>query len=128
MEIMTNQVNSVALENKSLTNKVLPVESEIVSEVPIKPSKVDSAAESSQSDNTKESLQSAVAHINEHMQKMERSLQFTIDEGSGKEVVTVLDTNTAEIIRQFPSEETLIIARQIAEQKDDVVNLFSSQA
>lgn len=127
MEITTNQVKPVVLETLALTKTPLS-ESEAVTKVAVESSKESSATMNTQNENAAESLQNAVAQINEHMQKLERSLQFTIDEGSGKEVVTVLDKNTEEIIRQFPSEETLVIARQIAEQKDDVVNLFSSQA
>ncbi len=125
MEIITNQVKPIALEGLPST-KISSVESKLV-EKP-QQAETDKVTLKPQDENTTESLQNAVAQINEYMQKLERSLQFTIDEGSGKEVVTVLDKNTEEIIRQFPSEETLVIARQIAEHKDDVVNLFSSQA
>jgi len=123
MEITTNQVNPVALEGRAPT-KASPVEAELVEKAAVE---VAVAKEEPEAKDATESLQSAVAEINDHMQNLERSLQFTVDDGSGKEVVTVLDKNTKEIIRQFPSEEVLIIARQLAEQKDDVVSLFSSQ-
>jgi flagellar protein FlaG len=129
MEIINNRVNPVALEGYSptkaspvvaavngLAEKVATV-STAGTALTVKPEEVI----------PRESLQSAVAQINDYMQHVERSLQFTIDEASGKDVVTVLDKKTEEIIRQFPSEEVLVIARQIAEQKDGVVSLFSSQ-
>ncbi|NQY25775.1 MAG: flagellar protein FlaG [Piscirickettsiaceae bacterium] len=74
------------------------------------------------------SLQDAVAQINDHVQNLQRSLLFTVDEESGKDVVTVLDSETDEVIRQYPSEEVLVIARQLAANKEDVLNLFSGQA
>lgn len=41
-----------------------------------------------------------------------RSLQFKVDEDSGRNVVTVLDGDTGDVIRQIPSEELLdVIAR-----------------
>jgi len=126
MEITTNQINPVALEGLVLT-KASPVEAEVVEQAVVESSVENTVPVESQTDKATEALESAVAQINEHMQNVERRLQFTIDDGSGKEVVTVLDKNTDEIIRQFPSEEVLVIARQIAEQKDDVVSLFSSQ-
>jgi len=123
MEITTNQVNPVALEGRTPT-KASSVEAELIEKAAVE---VAVATQEPEAKDATESLQSAVAEINDHMQNLERSLQFTIDDGSGKEVVTVLDKSTKEIIRQFPSEEVLVIARQIAEQKDDVVSLFSSQ-
>lgn len=75
-----------------------------------------------------EELSAAVASINDFAQNLQRSLQFSIDEGSGRNVVTVLDKQTEEIIRQFPAEEILAFARRIVEQQDDTINLFSSEA
>lgn len=127
MEITNNHVNPVALEGRTPTraSSVVAVEKVIadkaVAVIPlqtaptVKPDEV----------TLRESLQSAVAQINKHMQNVERSLQFTIDEDSGKDVVTVLDKKTEEIIRQFPSEEVLIIARQIAENRDSSFSLMN---
>jgi len=126
MEITTNQVNPVSLEGHALT-KASSVEGNVVETASVETIVETAVPAESQTEDSTEALKSAVAQINEHMQNVERSLQFTIDDDSGKEVVTVLDKKTEEIIRQFPSEEVLVIARQIAEQKDDVVSLFSSQ-
>jgi flagellar protein FlaG len=68
-----------------------------------------------------------VSDINNYVQNLQRSLLFTVDEESGKDVVTVLDTETEEVIRQYPSEEVLVIARRLAEQGDEALNLFSSR-
>ena len=75
-----------------------------------------------------EELSAAVASINDFAQNLQRNLQFSIDEGSGRNVVTVLDKQTEEIIRQFPAEEVLAFARRIVEQQDETINLFSSEA
>ena len=129
MEITNNQVNPVALEGltptkaSSVVAAVNVVAEQVATIVPAETAltvKRDGVS-------LRESLQSAVAQLNDYMQNVERSLQFTIDEDSGKDVVTVLDKKTEEIIRQFPSEEVLVIARQIAEQRDGVVSLFSSK-
>jgi flagellar protein FlaG len=129
MEITNNQVNPVALEGRAPTKA-----SSVVAAVKMVAEKVATVAPAETALTVKpeevslrESLQTAVAQLNDYMQNVERSLQFTIDEDSGKDVVTVLDKKTEEIIRQFPSEEVLVIARQIAEQRDGVVSLFSSQ-
>lgn len=127
MEITNNKTNPVALEGLTPT-KASSVETvaKVVAEK-VAPALSVEAPESEKTDETgqTESLQTAVAKINEHMQNVERSLQFTIDEDSGKDVVTVSDRKTEEIIRQFPSEEVLVIARQIAENSDKPVSLMS---
>lgn len=70
----------------------------------------------------------AVSQINDYVQNVQRSLQFSIDETSGRNVVRVIDKTTDEVIRQIPIEEVLVIARTIAEQLDEGISLFSSQA
>lgn len=44
---------------------------------------------------------------------MNRDLNFRIDENSGRTVVTVLDGETEEVIRQIPSEEMLRMAEAL---------------
>jgi len=74
------------------------------------------------------SLQSAVTIMNEHVQNLHRNLQFTVDDDSGRSVVTVMDSETDEVIRQIPSEEMLEFARRFAVDNDDGAALFTSQA
>ena len=72
-------------------------------------------------------VEAAVERINDHMQTIHRTLQFTVDEASGRDVVTVTDTATEEVIRQYPSDEILAIARRLAEERDKAIQLFQSQ-
>jgi flagellar protein FlaG len=59
-------------------------------------------------------MQNAVASINKYLRDTAKSVQFNIDASTGKTVVNVVDSNTHEVIRQMPSEETLAIARAIS--------------
>ena len=61
---------------------------------------------------TKE-LKAAVLDINEYVQSIQRTLQFSIDEETGTTVVKVLNSETQEVIRQFPPEEVLALARHL---------------
>ena len=81
-----------------------------------------------QAESQRQQLDQAVSQINDYVQNVQRSLQFSVDELSGRNVVTVIDKQTEEVIRQIPTEEVLTIARTIAEQFDEGLNLFSSQA
>jgi flagellar protein FlaG len=74
-------------------------------------------------------LKQAVSQLNDFVQNMQRDLQFSIDKESGTMVVKVIDAKSEKVIRQMPSEETLRLARSLAEQSDDVTfNIFNSKA
>lgn len=60
-----------------------------------------------------ESLESAVQDMAASVQHRQRALQFSVDESSGRTVITVLDKITAEVIRQIPSEEVLSLAARM---------------
>ncbi|HKO88579.1 MAG TPA: flagellar protein FlaG [Burkholderiales bacterium] len=62
-------------------------------------------------------IEAVVEQLNRMMQRMNNSLQFEVDRSTGKTVVRVLDSNTNEILRQFPSEEVLAIARALENAK-----------
>lgn len=59
------------------------------------------------------SLKQATDKLNQTIKMMAVNLQFQVDEETGIDVVKVVDTDTKEVIRQFPSEEILAIAKAI---------------
>lgn len=65
-------------------------------------------------------LEEAVAHLQDYVQNVNRSLQFEIDDSSGMVVVQVYARDSGELIRQIPSEEAL----RLAEQLDDARTLL----
>ncbi|MBL4827724.1 MAG: flagellar protein FlaG [Spongiibacteraceae bacterium] len=58
-------------------------------------------------------LQSAVTKLNDYVQNIQRTLAFTVEEKTGITVVQVYDTETEELIRQIPAEETIKLAASI---------------
>ena len=60
-----------------------------------------------------ERVESAVSKISDFVQSFQRDLQFTVDKESDRLVVKVVDSETQEVIRQIPSEETLRIAKSL---------------
>lgn len=58
-------------------------------------------------------LQNAADSINKAMQQSNKSLEFTVDTSTKKSVVKLIDSETGDTIRQFPSEEMLAISRSI---------------
>lgn len=73
-------------------------------------------------------LRDAVSRINEYVQAEQRSIRFSVDEITGRDVVTVLDRETEEVIRQIPLEEVLVFARNLAEQNAEDLSLFNGLA
>lgn len=58
-------------------------------------------------------LGDSIKRLNEFMQASRRELQFIVDEDSGRQVVKVVDSDTAKVIRQFPSEEVVALSRAL---------------
>ncbi|MEM7209377.1 MAG: flagellar protein FlaG [Pseudomonadota bacterium] len=65
-----------------------------------------------------EKLSAAVRDINDYVQRVQRTLQFSVDDDTGTTVVKVLDSETDEVIRQFPPEEALALARHLQASQD----------
>lgn len=59
------------------------------------------------------SLTQATDQLNQAIQLRAKNLQFTIDKSTGIHVVKVIDTQTNEVIRQFPSEDILAMAKAL---------------
>lgn len=53
----------------------------------------------------------AVRRANEFIKPVSDSVEFSLDQDSGRLVVKMVDLETRQIIRQFPSEEMLSLAR-----------------
>lgn len=60
-----------------------------------------------------EELQDAIDVMNNAVAIQKRSLSFSIDDDSGREVIKVVDFKTSELIRQIPSEELLKVAQDV---------------
>ena len=60
-----------------------------------------------------ETLKKAVQDLTRGVQNLQRSLQFSIDEASGRTVIKVVDKETQEVIRQIPEEDVLALAARL---------------
>lgn len=65
-------------------------------------------------------LSDAISRVESFLQGQNRNLAFSIDENTERSVVTVLDSDTGDVIRQIPSEELLDLAERIQELQQDV--------
>lgn len=58
-------------------------------------------------------LKQAVENINKTLKQSNKNLEFSVDTDTKKVLVKLVDTDTGDVIREFPSEEALAIARSI---------------
>lgn len=66
-------------------------------------------------------LESTVQHLNAQMIESRRALRFQVDDSSGRTIITVLNPETGEIVRQIPSAELLALARWLAGESEGLV-------
>lgn len=72
------------------------------------------------------SIEKTVEQISEFVNANARGLRFRLDDASGHMVVTVLNPNSGEVIRQIPTEEFLQIASTLRQYGE--VHLVDKEA
>ena len=60
-----------------------------------------------------EQLKNVVDGINRALKQANRSVEFSVDKDTQKQVVKLVDSETGDVIRQFPTDEMLAISRAI---------------
>lgn len=75
-------------------------------------------------DESRKEVAQAVAQLNDYIQSVQRDLKFTLDEASGRSVITVIDSQSNEVIRQIPEEITLSLAQKL--NNEEPLLLFSA--
>ena len=98
-------------KSEELSNKV-----DIPQEQLDKDKKADEAKDLAQSANVADAMKT----ISEFINMPVRTVNFTQDDGSEKTVIKIFDSESNELIRQFPSEEILSIAQRIIELQQDI--------
>ena len=70
-------------------------------------------------------LNEAVEELNDLVQSVRRELRFSVDEESGRSVISVIDSETEEIIRQIPPEQVVSLIQHFRESEG---SLFQEKA
>ncbi len=66
-------------------------------------------------------LEKMVERMDEFVNSINKGLSFRIDEELGRDVVTIYEVSTGDIIRQIPDEEMLVILRRLAARSSGFV-------
>ena len=69
---------------------------------------------------TEDAVRQAISDVESFLKVQNRDLAFSIDEDTARSVVTVIDGQSGDVIRQIPSEEVLALAERIQELQQDV--------
>ncbi len=65
----------------------------------------------------RQEVEDAVKSVNDFLKPINDSIRFSVDDETGISVIKVIDITTKDVIRQFPSEEMLSIAKAIDQMK-----------
>ena len=68
-------------------------------------------------------IEQIVEKLNAFVQLTQRDVSFGIDEQSGRDVISVFESDTQELIRQIPSEEALALLKRM----DKAIGLLFSE-
>jgi|SRR5699024_941167 len=124
MDIITNK-SAIAPQTSSQNIRRSEAASAERVERDNKPPTVQQAQAQESIEHDKDTLEEAVAGMQEATQAMRRDLNFSIDDSTGRMVVKVTDSSSGEVIRQMPSEEALRLAESLDEMRS---LLFEAQA
>ena len=122
-DIMNNQVMKgaavstlpVNAQQKSATSERQNVAASAGTQLPPETSSADIAAQEEAQEVSAEKAKEVVEQLNSHAQSINRNLQFSVDDDSGRTVIKVINSDTAELVRQIPSEEVLRLSETIRE-------------
>ena len=86
--------------------------------VPVKNSQTDSVRAKDLAEQAAQNIQvvrNAAKNLNKFAEQIQTNLRFSVDEGSGRSIITVTDSQTGDVIRQIPAKEILAVANLIRE-------------
>lgn len=86
------------------------------------------SSDSSSATQNNVALEHALSDINGYVQTLHRELKFSRDKNSGQTVVQVVNQETNEVIRQFPSEYVLKLAQVLQTAHNNLGSIFSDKA
>lgn len=72
---------------------------------------------------TAEQLTEMVEQMDKFVGSFTHELKFRVDEDSGRNVVTVVDTKSGDTIRQIPTEELLDVIARLAEASSGLIDV-----
>jgi flagellar protein FlaG len=102
-------LNGLAAAAKSATSRETPALPPVSTRTPLKAA----AAPEVTPEKAQEALKEALEDIESNIGQSATSLRFSVDKSTGKTIVSVVDAETMEVVRQIPAEEIMKMARTL---------------
>ena len=116
------QVDNKAIQNENISQAV-KAENIQAEKVVNQVKEAEQVKQRSNPELSHEKVEETVASLNAFVQLMDRNVSFEIDTDSGRDVISVFEKETKELIRQIPSEETL----ELLKRMDKMVGVLFSE-
>lgn len=71
----------------------------------------------------KEQLEAMAQKLQEFVGSLNKGLEFSVDEDSGRDVIKVIDKTSGDTVRQYPSEEVLDLVASLSDAAGNFVNI-----
>ncbi|WP_271271779.1 flagellar protein FlaG [Aliamphritea hakodatensis] len=108
-----NAVNAAGAAGQSLQQTQQTQTQQPVTDSVVQQPAEAAAQEAPQQKLTNEEASALAERLNEFMNTKQRNLAFSVDEESNDTIIKVLDSETQEVIRQYPSEEAVELAKHL---------------
>ena len=121
VELVNGNTERITSENKSVDN--LQKNATTIGTSIAEEQKSVSTSETNKAEKmTSEQLNKVAQQLQDFMGEMNRSLEFIVDEDSGRDVIKVLDKDTGDLIKQYPSEEVLSIISKLSNASGSLID------
>lgn len=67
-------------------------------------------------------LESVAQQLQDFVGEMNRGLQFSVDKNSGRDVIKVIDKESGDLIKQYPSEEVLSLVAKLSKAAGSLID------
>ena len=119
--IMTSSEKDLPIKNSSIT-------SQPADKVPSDKKTTETAIKPNDAEQPNKALMSTVQlekvaqNLQDFVGEMNKGLEFSVDKASGRDVIKVIDKNSGDLIKQYPTEEVLDLVSKLSEATGNFIN------
>jgi flagellar protein FlaG len=114
-DITAQEASAVNIAVKSAEKSTEPENTSVTNDSEIAEDKSGSLSKAAPEQLERVQLESVAQQLQDFMQSMNRSVHFQVDKDSGRDVIRVLDKQSGEVIKQYPSEEVLGLVSKLSQ-------------
>ena len=127
MSIISNnansEANSIELNGKERANKLEEKNINVgVNSVNEKVKANEAVEKTENTDISHKQMEAVAQKLQDFVGEMNKGLEFSVDQDSGRDVIKVIDKNNGDIIKQYPTEEVLDLVSKLSEATGTFIN------